>query len=219
MARSDPARVTAVALVVAAAVNGCKHVDHAAAIPTFIPAIEAPPPHDDSLGTRARVVPFEPAPIDPEGARILSENYARAPVAPDDRAPPLTLEALEDTALSEARGLELEGTIHSSNLREAERSALSIELAPGECITVIAHGGLGVMEVDAFVVRPSSDPPHVLAEDSRNGPVALVGGLAGCWPFLDREPATVDVVVQARRGSGRVVYAVYASRLESAKDE
>jgi hypothetical protein len=207
VARSEVALFLAAALLTA-----CKKPQRSTSLPTFLPTAAPATTREDSLGTRARIVPFEALPIDPEASRVFIENHDRPPVAADDVAPPLTLEALEDTARTEARGLDLEGSIHASKLEERERSELSLDLRSGDCVTVIAHGGLGVMEVDAFVVRHGTEPPGVLAQDSRNGQVALVGGLAGCWPFV--EPSgTVDVVVQARKGSGRVVYAVYASRL------
>lgn len=180
----------------------------------YVPSAAAVATVDQSLGTRARIVPFEPLPIDPEAGKVLVANFARPPVAPDDVLPPLTLEALEDTARGEARGLELDGDVHAAKLGEGERAVLSLEIELGQCITVIAHGGLGVMEVDAFVARHGLSPPHVLVQDSRNGPVSVVGGLAGCWPFLQRSPTTLDVIVQARKGSGSVVYAVYRSRTE-----
>lgn len=159
-------------------------------------------------------MPFEPAPVDADAMRVLLENFDRPPIDPNEVLPPLTKEALEDTARGEARGLELDGVIHGVKLGEADRAVLPIEISPGECITVIAHGGLGVMEVDAFVARHGLSPPHVLAQDTRNGPISVLGGLAGCWPYLQRSPITLDVIIQARAGSGPVVYAVYRARKE-----
>lgn len=204
----------ALVALIAAALAGCPKPQPAPSLAGLLPSAVAAPTIDPSLGTRARIVPFEPPPIDAEATRVLLDNLDRAPVEPDEQLPPLTKEALEDTARGEARGLELDGVIHGAKLGEADRAVLPVEIAPGECITVIAHGGLGVMEVDAFVARHALSPPHILAQDSRNGPISVVGGLAGCWPLLQRGPVTLDVIIQARSGSGHVVYAVYRSRTE-----
>lgn len=224
MARSDRAgrsgpwpRGAAVFVAIGVLHTGCKKPARTAALPTVLPTEVAAPTADPDLGTRPRIVPFEPLPIDPEGLRVLAANFDKPSVEPDDRAPALTKEALEDTALGEARGLPLDGEIHAAKLGETERVTLPIEAAPGDCLTVIAHGSLGVMEIDAFVVRRGTS--RALAQDSRNGPIAVVGGIAGCWPFIESPTTKLDVVVQARKGSGRVVYAVYASRAADVADD
>lgn len=192
------------------AATACGQVQRTSATPVIVPADLATPTTDPSLGTRARIVPLDPLPTDPEGLRILALNFSKPSVEPDDDAPSLTREALEDTALGEARGLSIDGGIHAAKLEETQRVTMPIEAAPGDCFTVVAHGGLGVMEVDAFIVRRGT--ARALAQDTRNGPIAVVGGMAGCWPFVESPSTELDVLVQARKGRGPVVFAVYVSR-------
>jgi hypothetical protein len=160
-----------------------------------------------------RTVPYDKPPDDPRAFEMLRDNMSTDPAALDQApAPDLTKAALEDTARSEARGLELVDTVHVAELDEKRRAELSVDVARGDCVTVIAHGGLGVMEVDAFLAEHKTNPPDVLAQDSREGPIAVIGGQRGCYPFLRKTPATLDVIVQARKGSGPVVFAVYRAR-------
>ena len=75
-------------------------------------------------------------------------------------------------------------------------SDVSFELAPGECLTVVAHGGLGVREVDAFILLGSAPDGDILAQDGSGGPVAVVGGQAGCGALQDQvfaQPLVVQV--------------------------
>lgn len=216
MARSDGGGArghAALALGLAAALASCRRPERTTEVPVVVPTGVSTPTGERTLGTRARIVPFEPLPVDPEAVKVLARSFEKPPITTATEPPELTREALEDTARGEARGLALEGEIRAAQLGEADRVVLPIDLAIGECVTVIAHGGLGVMEVDAFLVRHGSS--RVLAQDARNGPIAVVGGLAGCWPFVEETPTTLDVVVQSRKGEGPVVYAVYASRLPS----
>ena len=169
-------------------------------------AVEAPP-------APLRVVPFEKGVPDPRALDVLKENYAATPAKVDEAEPPaLTKAALEDTARAEARGLTLVDVIHVSRVAEKGHAVLPLAVKQGDCITVIAHGGLGVMEVDAFLVEHGSSPPNVLAQDIGAGPEAILGGQRGCFPFVAQSPPQIDVVVQARKGEGNVVFAVYRGR-------
>ena len=160
-----------------------------------------------------RVVNYDKPPDDPRAFETLRDNMSTDPAALDQTpAPDLTKAALEDTARSEARGLELVDTVHVAELDEKRRAELSLDVARGDCLTVIAHGGLGVMEVDAFLAEHETNPPELLAQDASAGPIAVIGGQRGCFPFLRKTPATLDVIVQARKGSGPVVFAIYRAR-------
>jgi len=160
-----------------------------------------------------RTMNYDKPPDDPRAFETLRDNMSADPAAIDQAPPPdLTKAALEDTARSEARGLELVDTVHVAELDEKRRAELSLDVARGDCLTVIAHGGLGVMEVDAFLAEHKSNPPELLAEDTSAGPIAVIGGQRGCFPFLRKTPATLDVIVQARKGSGPVVFAIYRAR-------
>jgi len=167
------------------------------------PVVAAPPPP-------LRVVPFEKGPVDPRALEVLQQNYAATPGVLDATpAPELTKAALEDTARAEARGLTLDDKVHVARLTEKGHAILAVAVKQGDCITVIAHGGLGVMEVDAFLVEHGSSPPKVLAQDVGAGPEAVLGGQRGCYPFVMPDPPAVDLVIQSRMGDGNVVFAVY----------
>jgi hypothetical protein len=152
------------------------------------------------------------AAIDPEGERMLRERYdAPARALGTGEAPELTRLAVEDTARAEARGLELLGEVNHVELAEGERAELPFELVQGSCATVIAHGGLGLREVDAFLID-AAPTLEVRAADGRKGPASVVGGQRGCFVWTEREPKQLRAVVQARRGAGTVVFAVYIAR-------
>jgi hypothetical protein len=119
----------------------------------------------------------------------------------------LTTLALLDTARTEARGQSAVGGIRQVQLAEGQRAGFAIDLAEGDCLTLLAHAGLGVREVDLFVVAEAAPEGQVLAQDLVGGPLAVVGGRGGCW----RSPSArrAEVVVLARKGAGLVLAAVF----------
>jgi hypothetical protein len=150
--------------------------------------------------------------IDPEGERLLRERFdAPARTLGTGEVPALTRIAVEDTARAEARGLELLDGVKYVELSEGERAELSFELVQGSCATVIAHGGLGLREIDAFLID-ASPTLEVRAADARKGPASVVGGQQGCFVWTEREPKQLRAVVQARRGAGTIVFAVYIAK-------
>ena len=124
----------------------------------------------------------------------------------------LTTVAVLDTARAEARGFVPEGGLREVTLAEGQSASAAFDLAPGECLTVVAHGGLGVREVDAFILLGggSGEGADILAQDGSGGPVAIVGGQSGCTRVLTAR--RVDVVVQVRKGKGSVVAVVYRGK-------
>lgn len=120
---------------------------------------------------------------------------------------PISLTALAAIATghAEARGLAPDPTIYGARLAEGERAELVLTPAPG-CVTVVAHGGLGVMEVDSFVVDGTADSPRVLGQDDRAGPVAVLGGQGACVPLGGGAPRIIVIV---RRGGGPVMMGVF----------
>src|SRR5690348_4910194 len=73
-----------------------------------------------------RTMNYDKPPDDPRGFEMLRDNISADPVALDQAAAPdLTKAALEDTARSEARGLELVDTVHVAELDEKRRAELS----------------------------------------------------------------------------------------------
>ncbi len=180
------------------------------------PDVRPPPPPETAIPAPAappllRVVPYEKPAIDARAIDVLNAAASAKPASLDVAPPPeLTKQALDDTARAEARGLTLDAPVHVANIGERGHATMPIDVKKGDCITVIAHGGLGVMEVDAFLVEHGSHPSKIVAAGTAEGPMAVVGGQHGCVPFIDE--GAVDVVVQARKGDGPVVFAIYRGR-------
>ncbi len=170
-------------------------------------------PRDDY--DAARAVPLEVAPVDPKAEEVL-RAHLKDPVVDlvIGKAPAVTLSALEATARGEAKGAEPDGEPRVVELREGQRATMPLPLVEGDCVTVIVHGGLGVMEVDAFLVAPGASDASVssaltvLTQDTRTGPLAILGGQRGCFLASPRQSG-VELWVQARRGAGPVVVGVY----------
>lgn len=130
-----------------------------------------------------------------------------------DNGTSLTASAVLDTLRLEARDPASVTTLLSQKLLAGQRAAALLDTTEPTCFTVAAHGGIGVTEVDAFVVSGSEQEPTVLGTDTKTGPVAVVGGQAGCRrassaacgavcvPVTER--VRVEVVV--RQGKGTVV--------------
>mgnify|MGYP000920355721 CR=1 FL=1 len=185
-------------------------------------ACSSGPPVRPDLGGPAATLPRaivlpppEPAPpapkeilrLDPEAEATLRQNLDAPTAQLDLAAPPkVTRLALENTARSEARGLS-EEAVRTATLEEGRRAVLKLPLASADCVTVVAHGGLGVAEVDVFLVDPSST--RVLAQDVRNGQIAIVGGQRGCFVLLGEPLPSAELWVQVRSGAGPVVVGIY----------
>lgn len=125
--------------------------------------------------------------------------------------PPTSLTAMAAfaTGLAEARGLAPDPTFYGARLAEGESAELGLSPASG-CVTVVAHGGLGVMEVDSFVIDGPPDAPRILAQDDRAGPAAVLGGQGACAPIATGDATRAPrIVVIVRRGAGPVVMAVF----------
>ncbi|MEZ6018500.1 MAG: hypothetical protein R3F49_25620 [Planctomycetota bacterium] len=120
--------------------------------------------------------------------------------------PPITTRMLLDTARVEARGQTPIGGVRFVELAEGQRAEASIDPGAGACVTVLAHAGLGVREVDLFLRDPADG--HILAQDGERGPAAIVGGRRGCVRAAAGGP--VSVAVLAREGRGAVVVGVFA---------
>ncbi len=158
--------------------------------------------------------PLPPAPkevvrIDPEAETTLRQNAAQPAVPLGEGAPPkVTGLALDHTALSEARGMTRD-VVRTATLEEGRRAAMPLPLESADCLTVIAHGGLGVAEVDVFFVDPSGSELRIVAQDARSGPLGIVGGQRGCFVLLGERLPGAELWVQARKGAGPVVVGVF----------
>lgn len=153
--------------------------------------------------------PKEIVHIDPEAEATLKQNIEQPTKLLEPGTPPkVTALALEHTALSEARSLAKESVVVAT-LEEGRRAILPLPLAAADCVTVIAHGGLGVAEVDVFLVAPEPRPFRMLAQDVRTGQLGIIGGQRGCFVALGEPLPAAELWVQVRSGSGPVVVGVY----------
>ena len=187
-----------------------------------------PPPVPAQLPSAARDVPgvttagplvtpvFTVDPGDP-AARAYYLAHLEAPARPLEPVPATTLtaRAVLDTSRVEARAAP-PPALFGATLAEGERARVAVELEDGACVTAIAHGGLGVMEVDVFVVSGEDRAPTILRDDEKSGPVAVAAGSATCTPAARvcgpvcaaAGAARPRVEVIVRRGGGPVVVGV-----------
>lgn len=159
------------------------------------------------------VMPVEVPKGDAKSLASLAQALRGAPTpASETDVPQVTSLALDATARGEARGLSKVGSTEHARLEEGGYTSREITLRPGECVTGIAHGSLGVMEVDAFLLLADLGPngePAVLAPDLRGGPIAVFGGAAGCYAFTGTSETRCRYVVVSRKGAGEVVFALF----------
>jgi hypothetical protein len=94
-------------------------------------------------------------------------------------------------------------------LREGERAAVPVTMTAGECATFVAHGGLGLVEVDLFLTTGAPPGVTILAEDARSGPIAVIGGRRRCFENTTGAPIEAELSVVARKGAGLVVVQEY----------
>src|SRR5262249_20599935 len=125
------------------------------------------------------------------------------------KPPRVTAIGLDNTARGEAGGMAADRATWSATLREGQRAATPITMAPGECATFIAQGGLGITELDLFLTVGSGGAVKILAEDKRSGSIAVIGGRGECFLNKERAPLEAELHVRLRRGSGVVVVRTY----------
>jgi hypothetical protein len=149
---------------------------------------------------------------DPEAKRLFEERLAEpaAALAPAAKPPKVTSIALSDTARGEAAGMHPLGEIATATLAEGKRATMAITLDPGACVTFIAQGGLGVIEVDLFLaLADRSDGSRILAQDQGMGPIAVIGGHGRCYKNPRETPLAAELHATVRRGSGTVLVRGY----------
>ncbi|MCC6552189.1 MAG: hypothetical protein IT372_04090 [Polyangiaceae bacterium] len=149
---------------------------------------------------------------DPEARRLFLVRASQPALGLAQAAAPprVTALALAHTARGEAQGMRAEESISGATLREGERAAAAVVIAPGECATFVAQGGLGVVEVDLFLVsRRGAPAPEILAEDPTSGPIAVIGGRGACFPNRGAAPLKAELHAQVRRGAGVVLVQGY----------
>jgi hypothetical protein len=204
--------VTGFGLIVWALLPGCGGARNARQTPRVVAMPVNSPPDAQVAGA----APLElrrhlllPPKQDPAAESFLRAHGSAAPKGFATEPPTsLTAMAVFATGLAEARGLVPDPTFYGARLGEGERAELGLTPASG-CVTVVAHGGLGVMEVDSFVVDGPPDAPRILAQDDRAGPAAVLGGQGACAPLTGESGGAPRVVVIVRRGAGPVVMGVF----------
>jgi hypothetical protein len=184
-----------------------------------VPVAAPPSPSARRAVALARAMlerPSEQAPVtedkpDPEAERQFQARLGQAAVKlePSPSPPKVTTIALDDTRRGEAPGMKPAGDILSSTLAEGQRAATPVKLAPGECVTFIAQGGLGVIEVDLFLTSGEGDRGRILAEDPATGPIAVIGGHGKCVTGAAGTGTEAMLHAAVRRGSGVVLVREY----------
>ncbi|MDI1445375.1 hypothetical protein [Polyangium sp. 6x1] len=147
-----------------------------------------------------------PAPVpDPEAARLFLERYAAPalPLLPDVRPSRVLGLAFDGSVRGETAGMSAEGARFGATLAEGERAWVPVSYPVGACVTVVAQGGIGVVEVDLFLTTSGPAPVRIVAQDARTGPTAVIGGKDDC--FLLLEPFIGNLSVSVRKGSGMVL--------------
>lgn len=180
-----------------------------------------PPPPRLHLGStsvplgsaRVRPPPERPPPeamaVDPDSARLFLAGFGdvAVPLLAIPEAPKVTLLALDQTAQGEAPGMKSD-PVAGGVLVEGQRATAPLSVAPGECVTVIAQGGLGIVELDLFLTAKQDGRIAILAQDAMPGPIAVIGGKARCFATPPGAPA-IEVSARARRGAGVVLTRVH----------
>jgi hypothetical protein len=125
----------------------------------------------------------------------------------------VTLIALENTARGAAPDATPDEHVMIAELKEGERAAMELPELGAGCVTIVAQGGLGVVELDAFVTVGAGEGAHVVAEDARTGPIAILGGRGHCIEAAIKTAAASTskgtLHLLARRGAGAVVARIY----------
>jgi hypothetical protein len=149
---------------------------------------------------------------DPEAKKLFEQRLAEpaVPLARAAKPAKVTEIALADTARGEAPGMHPAEEIHAATLAEGQRAMLPVSLGPGECATFIAQGGLGVIELDLFLVPADrSGGTRILAEDTGAGPIAVIGGHGRCYQNPGSTALAAELHATVRRGAGVVLVRGY----------
>jgi hypothetical protein len=166
-----------------------------------------------AASARVRPPPERPPPealaVDPESVRQFLAGFgdASVPLLAIPQAPKVTVLSLEQTAQGEAPAMKPD-PLAGGVLVEGQRATAPLAIATGECVTVIAQGGLGVVELDLFLTANQDGRIALLAQDAMPGPIAVIGGKARCFAAPPGAPA-IEVSARARRGAGVVLTRVY----------
>ena len=206
-------RALAIALALAAIALGCggEHVEAPQVIAAPArPAVASAAAARSSADLQAPAPPPE-AP-EPEALRFFLDHLS-APAMPfASGAPPgVAAIALANTALGEAAGLTAQGPPVFARLAPGQRITVPVTLPPGRCATLLAQGGLGVIEIDLFLTTPATGSvPAFLASEVASGPVAVIGGRRGCMAAPEGAPSALELHAVLRRGEGAVLVQIWS---------
>lgn len=125
------------------------------------------------------------------------------------KASRVMLAALSNSALDAAFGMEPEGEVLGAELLEGERAARNVQLMPGKCLTFVAQGGLGTVEVDMALLRNEEHSVSVIALDEQEGPIAVLGRGSACLRHSEAKPFSGTLSVLMRKGGGLVLVRSY----------
>jgi hypothetical protein len=205
------------ACAAALGLTACAAAPRTAEVPVAVAAAAVDPHHSVALARPELAArPSETAQVtedhpDPEAQRLFAARMAQAavPLAATTQPPRVTALSLDDTRRGEAPGMKAIGDLFTATLAEGQRATTRIKLAPGECETFIAQGGLGVIEVDLFLTAGDGPTARILAEDPATGPIAVIGGHGKC--FAGAAGTGTEAVLHAavRRGAGVVLVQAY----------
>lgn len=200
--------------ILAAITCGCGGGEKAAAPQVIV----APAPAPAKSATAATATPRSSADLappvapadapDPEGLRFFLDHLRAPATAPSSAAPPgVAARALANTALGEAAGSKPDGPIVFAALAVGQILTVPVTLPAGRCATLLAQGGLGVIEIDLFLTAPGAPgaAPAVLASEVAPGPVAVIGGRRGCLSAPAGAPSALNLHAVLRRGQGAVL--------------
>ncbi len=171
------------------------------------PTASAAPPSTAAAAAPPPISELDPAveeKADPKALEMFRARIAAAPIplAVTTSPPRVTAAALDDTRRGEAPGM-TKGDIYTAQLAEGQRATLPVKITPGECVTYVAQGGLGLIEVDLFLTVGEGQGARVLAEDPSTGPIGVIGGHGR--GFTAETPLAATLHVTARRGAGLVL--------------
>ncbi len=174
------------------------------------PATSALPPPAPLPARPSELTPVTVDAPDTAARQLFLARLAQPalPLAPATSPPRVTGIALDDTRRGEAAGMIGVGPIRSASLAEGQRAAMAVTIGPDDCVTFIAQGGLGVIEVDLFLTTGEGTATKILAQDPSTGPIAVLGGRGRC---LGRDDigASSTLHTEMRRGGGVVLVAEY----------
>jgi hypothetical protein len=202
----------AAAVSLALLASSCRVSTNYRAGPLDLPLAPPPAPPRAAPSTLKAPPPIVVRPLD--GDRRLADPEARrsflaevgspsAPLLLAITPPRVTELALGNTILGEAAGMTPTSELRWALVSQGGRASMPVSLDPTECVTFVAQGGLGVIELDLFLTIGQGSAPAVVAEDVDTGPIAVIGGKAGC--YLPPMRAAAELYVRVRQGAGVVL--------------